>query len=156
MYNDIILEESGSLEYYGNDPVEEEYLNDNESALYDEAVIEEDHTESDTGNTVSESSILESKEEDNNDAVLEDIKNDIEVIKNDIRVYQADGMVDSSDSDDSELLVNNEIISVSEDNIITKPLTDYTVSESLIALVVIGLFVAGMVYMIKRSLFKWN
>ena len=70
MYNDIVLEESGSLEYYGNDPVEEEYVNENESVLYDESVIEEDHTESDPVNTVSESSILEYEEEDNNDAVL--------------------------------------------------------------------------------------
>lgn len=156
MYNDIILEESGSLEYFGSEPVEKEDVNEDESSLYDEALIEEDHNESDPADEVSESSILEPKEEDNNDAVLEDIKNDLEVIKNDIRVYKTDGMVDSSDSDDSELRSDSEIITLSEDNIITKPLTDYTVSESLIALVVVGLFVAGMVYMIKRSLFKWN
>lgn len=156
MYNDIVLEESGSLEYFGSEPVEEEYENEDESLLSDEEFIEEDNTESDQVNTVSESSILESEEEDNNDAVLEDIKNELEVIKNDIRVYKTDGMVDSSDSSDSELRSDGEIITLSDDNIITKPLTDYTVSESLIAFVVVGLFVAGMVYMIKRSLLKWN
>lgn len=156
MYNDIILEESGSIEYYGNDPVEEEEVYEDKFVLSDEALIGEYSNESDPVNEVSESSILESEKDDSNDAVLKDIKEELEVIKNDIRVYKTDGVVDSSDSDDSELRSDSEIITLSENNIITKPLTDYTVSESLIALVVVGLFVAGMVYMIKRSLFKWN
>ena len=55
--------------------------------------------------------------------------------------------------------INNYFCSVSDNsvsnNIMTKNLNDYSVGESLSLMIFLGLLVAGMVYTIKKSIFKW-
>lgn len=54
---------------------------------------------------------------------------------------------------------NNYYICLSDNsvsnNIMTKNINDYTVGESLSLMIFLGLLVAGMVYTIKKSIFKW-
>lgn len=45
---------------------------------------------------------------------------------------------------------------VSVNNIMNTPINDYSISESYSFLIVLGLLIAGTVYVIKRGLFRWN
>lgn len=140
MYNDILLEEVGSLEYYGNDPVSAEMphnVTEEEIEEDSEVIQEEDPKEDPVLNVLNE--INEKIGE------LENVNRDPEPVQ----------VVVSSDRLFSSYVSDNNIFSVSE-NIIDKPLNDYTVTESLLAFVVVGLFVAGLAYVIKRSVFRWS
>ena len=63
--------------------------------------------------------------------------------------YQAVGLSDNDIVEDQEE-------SVSVNNIMNTPINDYTISESYSFLIVLGLLVAGTVFVIKRGLFRWN
>lgn len=140
MYNDILLEEGGSLEYYGSDPINVEVKEEVQEASQEEVpeVIQEEDPEEDL--------VLN---------VLNEINEKIGDLENVNRDSEPVQVVVSSDSFFSSYVSDNNIVSVSE-NIIDKPLNDYTVTESLLAFVVVGLFVAGLAYVIKRSVFRWN
>lgn len=53
-------------------------------------------------------------------------------------------------------LVQDQEETVSINNIMNTPLSDYTISESYSFLIVLGLLIAGTVFLIKRGLFRWN
>ena len=158
MYNDIVIEDSGSVEYYGFmdqeiEGQEKEYSENNNDIRMDQS--QED-------SNFQNISDVEEVEEDHNIyvlsdfdiKVLEDIKKELKVL-NDDRVSESAEVVDSSDSNDIEYVSDNQVIVVS-DNIIDKPLNDYTTQESLLLFIVIGVIVAGMAYVINRSLFSWK
>lgn len=140
MYNDILLEEGGSLEYYGNDPFTEEVKEEVQEPSQEEdpEVIQDEDPEEDP--------VLN---------VLNEINEKIGELENVNRDPEPVQVVVSSDSLFSSYVSDNNIVSVSQ-NIIDKPLNNYTVTESLLAFVVVGLFVAGLAYVIKRSVFRWN
>lgn len=139
MYEEIVLEQGVSAEYYVNDPVF--FRDDNvtkEEIEEDPEVIQE-----------------EDPEEDQILNVLNEINEKIGVLENDDRDSEPVQVVISPDNFRCNNVSSNEIISLSE-NIINKPLNNYTVTESLLALVVVAVFVAGLAYVIKRSVFRWN
>lgn len=65
--------------------------------------------------------------------------------------YGADSV---SDNDNNNVL-NDQAVVVS-DNIINKPINEYTVQESYLFLIFISLFIAGLVYVIRKGIPKWK
>lgn len=63
--------------------------------------------------------------------------------------YQTVGLSENDILNDQE-----EILSVN--NIMNTPINDYSILESYSFLIVLGLLVAGTVFVIKRGLFGWN
>ena len=89
--------------------------------------------------------------ENNNDEILEEIRG----LRSDVQdlsdVIISIGVSDNNVADDQIVSVN----SVSQ-NIIDTPIKDYTLTEQIIVLeLAIGLFI-GLIYIIKRSVFKWR
>ena len=144
MYDEIILEEGGSVEYY-------EYSENEDNIRTDQGLYKEN------SQTIEDNKIPENEdsEEDQILNVLNEINEKIGVLENVDRDSEPVQVVISPDYLLSNNVSDNSIISVSE-NIINKPLNDYTVSESLLAFVVVAVFVAGLAYVIKRSVFRWN
>lgn len=42
------------------------------------------------------------------------------------------------------------------DNIISKQFTEYSTSESLLFMLVFGLLIGGLVYLIRKAVYRWN
>lgn len=150
MNDEIILEDSVSVDpyYYEYDEYSENEYNIRTDQGSDEVnyqTIEED--------TIP---VQEDQEEEVDETVLilNDIKEELGDIKDDLRDNQEDRMVDRSVRSDHVVLSDNAIVSVN--SIIDTPINEYTISESILTLIFVGLFVAGMALVIKRSLFKWK
>lgn len=144
MYDEIILEQGGSVEYYEYSENEPNIRTDQDSEDVNFQTIED--------NTITEQV---DSEEDQILSVLNEINEKIGVLENVDRDLEPVQVVISPDNLLSNNVSDNGIISLSE-NIINKPLNEYTVSESLLAFVVVAVFVAGLAYVIKRSVFRWN
>lgn len=52
--------------------------------------------------------------------------------------------------------VSDNVISVSSNEIMTKAIQDYTVSECLSLMIFLTLFCAGLVFIIRKGLYKWT
>lgn len=52
--------------------------------------------------------------------------------------------------------VSNNVVSVSSNEIMTKAIQDYSVSESLSLMIFLTLFCAGLVFIIRKGLYKWT
>lgn len=52
--------------------------------------------------------------------------------------------------------VSDNVISVSSNEIMTKAIQDYTVSESLSLMIFLSLFCAGLVFIIRKGIYKWT
>lgn len=152
MIDEIILDKSETVENtgYSEDVYVEEYSDYREAAL---GKIEENQSIEENPEELEEDQ--KSEEIDESILLLNDIKNELGDIKDDLRNNQKVGMDDSRSGISSEYVSDNSIISVSS-NIIDTPLNEYTISESILTLIFVGLFVAGMALVIKRSLFKWK
>lgn len=151
--NEIIFESSGNIEYF-TDPemlqddteekIEEQFEEDPEEQL------EEDPEEEDPKEQ------LEDDPEEQLEKDPEEVKeeNTEEGNKNDV-LQVSDVQTDIYTSDDPEHVSDNQIVIVSE-NIISKPLNDYSVSESLQLYIFISLFVAGFIVLVRRAVLKWS
>lgn len=70
--------------------------------------------------------------------------------------------VTSDNSIRDSVSVNNvpdytsEHITVSESSIIDKPINDYNVQEGLLLMIVVGLFMAGIVLIVKKGVGRWR
>ena len=53
-------------------------------------------------------------------------------------------------------IVKDQEETVSVNNIMNTPINDYSILESYSFMIVLGLLVAGTVFVIKRGLFRWN
>lgn len=42
------------------------------------------------------------------------------------------------------------------DNILSKQFTEYSTSESLLFMLVFGLMIGGLVYLIRKAVYRWN
>ena len=83
---------------------------------------------------------------------LEDIKN------NDIRNMETLSKSDSDSSDNGSSESDNsvEYLTLSEDSILTKPINEYSVSESMLLFISLSLFIGGLVILVKKGLPKWR
>ena len=143
--DNVFINESDLLDYVDNiqDPVEQE-----------PETIKEDNED-----TV----IEEEKEED--EALKEDIEEDIKVdpenvikeseVKNDTGNNTEVEIFDILDSIRSGHVSDNQAVVVS-DNIIEKPINDYTTIESYSFLIFISIFIVGVVYLIRKGIPKWK
>lgn len=150
MNDEIILEDSESVDSYYN---EYDEYSENEYNIRTDQGSDEVNYQTIEDDTIPEQE--DQKEEvDETVLILNDIKEELGDIKDDLRDNKEDRMVDSSVRSDPVLLSDNAIISVN--SIIDTPINEYTISESILTLIFVGLFVAGMALVIKRSLFKWK
>ena len=112
-----------------------------------ELILDENYI-SDYEDPVAEDPVAEDQE------VISILKNIDEKIGDlNVRDSKQNEVDDSIDSNDGVLLRSSEVVS---SNIINKPINDYDVSESLLLMIWLSLAVAGIVVMIKRSIFKWT
>ena len=151
----ILFESTGSIEYFPDPETIEENTSDeieNEEQLeqYTEEQVEEDTEEQleEEAEEQLEEDLEENAEEEKEEIKEERKENDViqvPVVQNDIYI-----------GDDTEYVSDTKIISVSDNNIITKPLNDYSVSESLQLYIFISLFVAGFIVLVRRAVLKWS
>lgn len=85
---------------------------------------------------------------------VDNIVNELGEIKDVLRNLEND-RVSGDPVDDVNLHVSSNEI-VSDNSIINVPLINYSVSESLLLMIFLSILFAGMVYVMKRSLYKWN
>lgn len=149
----ILFENTGSIEYFPDpdtieeDPEEQLIEDPNEQLIEDPEeqlieVPEEQLIEDSAENVEEEQKEIEEykeKEGEENDIMQ------VPVVQNDIYT-----------GDDTEHVSDYQIVAVSENNIITKPLNDYSVSESLQLYIFISLFVAGFIVLVRRAVLKWS
>ena len=111
-------------------------------------VIEEDQEEYDqileeVENILSENEVLDETEQDKPNYII--------LYSNDTynnNSYQTIGLSDNEVEEQEE--------TVSVNNIMNTPINDYSISESYSFLIILGMLVAGTVFVIKRGLFRWN
>ena len=88
------------------------------------------------------------------------IVNNTEYITDNTDVIEELKKVNENILDLSDRTVNNSVsdnvISVSSNEIMTKAIQDYSVSESLSLLIFLTLFCAGLVFIIRKGLYKWT
>lgn len=112
-------------------------------------VIEEDQEEysqivEEVENILSENEVEDEREQNKSNYIIfysNDIYNN--------NSYQTVGLSENDILEDQE-----ETVSVN--NILNTPINDYSILESYSFLIVLGLLVAGTVFVIKRGLFRWN
>ena len=84
------------------------------------------------------------------------------IIENQERIISQNELLSNelvSIGDDLSDYLNNQTVSidsVSSNNIMYKLITDYSVSESLMLLIAMGILVGGIVVLIKRSIPRWH
>ena len=144
MDNEILFDNVYASDFDEYSENEYNVRSDHDSDVVNYQTIEDD--------TISENKVID---EDQILSVLNEINEKIGVLENDDRDSEPVQVVISSDNFRDNNVSDNQITSVS-DNIISKPLNEYTVSESLLSLLVVSVFVAGLAYVIKRSVFRWN
>lgn len=100
--------------------------------------------------------------EGNNDEIVEKLEEINESVKelneNVLRNMDENKNVSSNVSDDNSNDNNDEIeyLSVSENTIMDKPISEYTVTESLLMFISLGILIAGLVLIIKKGVPRWR
>ena len=118
----------------------------------------------------------ETIKEDNADTVIEEVKEEDEELKEDIEedikedqetvIKESEVKNDTGNNTETEILdildsirtgnvSNNQAVVVS-DNIIDKPINEYTTIESYSFLIFISIFIAGVVYLIRKGIPRWR
>ena len=149
----LLFENSGSMEYF---PDPETITEDTTEESIKEAPagnVEEDpeeQLEEDPEEQLEEDpeeQLEEDPEEVKEEYKEEGSKNDVLQVSN-VQTY-------IYPSDDLERISDNQIVAVSE-NIINKPINEYTVSESLQLYIFLTIFVAGFIVLVRRAVIKWS
>ena len=139
-----------------NDPVYPDLqYQDIQEYIFD-SVLPEDSTVSE--NVVSDNNI---KSEDQEKLTgwehefIDSLNGIVERIENVDGNIKAEYRTDSILGNDNNNVFDNQIVSVSE-NIVNKPINEYSVEESYLFLIFISLFIAGLVYIIRKGIPKWK
>lgn len=146
----LLFESSGSMEYFlDSETVVEDITEESQQTIPAEQVEEDpEETLEEDPEGKSEEDPDEKLEEDPEEKLNEEGK------KND--VFQISNVqTDIYPSYDLERISDNQIVAVNE-NIINKPLNEYTVSESLQLYIFISIFVAGFIVLVRRAVIKWS
>lgn len=160
--DEIIFESSGSIEHF----TDIEYLNNSDNLhdngsdpIYEletvrQLEVVEEEPEEDLEEDPEEK--LEEEAEEQLEEEQEELKEENKEEGNNNDIFQVSNVqTDLYISDDLERLSDNQIVVVSE-NIINKPLNEYTVSESLQLYIFISIFVAGFIVLVRRAVLKWS
>lgn len=120
-----------------------------EERSLDEAAVSDPVVDSVSDNSISNNEIVELLTEINDN--LKEIKD----VKRDMVTLQGN---DCPDSVSVKHVSDNqaEYLTLSENNILTKPINDYTVSESFLFVISIVLIFGGIVLIIKKGLPRWR
>lgn len=132
-------------------PVTEDQASEG-SLVDDSFIVSEDGSEE-------EENLAEVTEDPSSEQIIEllkEINENVKGLKEDEN-GRAEPLQDSAvrGSDDPVVLRNMETVSVSE-NILTKPINDYTVSESFLFFISLAVLVSGVVILIKKGLPRWR
>lgn len=134
------------------EPISEEYSSLTES----EALLAPEEAASDEVDTVSENEIDYSLIIDELNSLNENIERSIEKDDRIIELLEGTSGPDSisgSDLSDGDI---EYVTSVSENNIMTKAINDYTVEESLLFSISLFLIIYGVVALIRKGLPQWR
>lgn len=134
------------------EPISEEYSSFTES----DALLAPDEAASDEVDTVSENEIDYSLLIDELNSLNENIERSIEKDDRIIELLKRTSGPDSvsgSDLSDGDI---EYVTSVSENNIMTKAINDYTVEESLLFSISLFLIIYGVVALIRKGLPQWR
>ena len=82
---------------------------------------------------------------------IKENENNVQYFEELLRVYSVGGISDNDVSDDQI-----EHITVSEDNIMNKHINDYTVTESLLLFIVLGILFCGFVAIVRKAVYRWK
>lgn len=157
----LIIDSSGSFDYYSDPEQIEEYPEQVED--YSEQIEEDQEYIED--NTLSSNEVLENGQslhiyDMGSDSDYAD--SDTDKILYEYVEYQKhvqDTLDNLNDTIDKLSFRNNDVVSinsVSDNSIINVPLSQYSISESLLLMIFLSCLFAGMVYVIKRSLYRWS
>lgn len=143
----LLFESTGSIEYF---PDPENVQEDNPVPV----PVPEESKEEDQ-----EQIILDSEEEE--DQVVdkeEDQEEKEEDSKNENREVQYIYIKSDPVSVSDDIINNNntETIGIISQNIIDTPLNEYDITDSLLVFMIVLFMGAGIIWLIKRSIFKWN
>ena len=140
----LLFESTGSIEYYP-DP---EYVQ--EDTPVPEEPKEEDQ-EQIIGDPEEKEEVQEEEKEEDQEEKEEDPKNeDREVQYIYIKSYPVSVSDDIIDNN------NSEAVGIISQNIIDTPLNEYDITNSLLVFMIVMFMGVGIIWLIKRSIFKWN
>ena len=85
-------------------------------------------------------------------------ENQVREIEEYERIYERSYRTVSDDSvSDGDILDDqHEYITVSEDNIMNKHINDYTVTESLLLFISLGMLFGAFVLLVRKAVYKWK
>lgn len=141
-----LIEES-NIEY----PLEEGISSDSAAGSL---VIEENQ-----GTGTEEEEIVEDNSNEEIVLQLEQINENIKELKEDVIRSMEESTRDNSNvGDDTGNVSDNEIeyVTVSEDNIMLKPINEYTVTESFLFMIAGILLMAGIIILVKKGVPRWR
>lgn len=146
----LVFDSTGSIEYYPDpENVEEDTSLQEESNEEDQeqTMLDPEEKEEDQEQLISD---LEEKEEDQEEKEEDTKDEDSEVqyvyIKSD-PVSVSDDIIDNN---------NNKTVGIISQNIIDTPLNEYDITNSLLVFMIVMFMGVGIIWLIKRSIFKWN
>ena len=146
----LVFDSTGSIEYYPDpDYVEEEAPHPDERTEEDQEQIISDPEEKEEDQEQKEED-QELKEEDQK-VKEEDTKNENREVQ---YIYIKSDPV--SVSDDIINNNNNQTVGIISQNIIDTPLNEYDITNSLLVFMIVMFMGVGIIWLIKRSIFKWN
>ena len=160
--DDLIIESTGNIEYYTNvddlnvdnpDPVDA--VPDSTYYVYQSVPEEvEEYKEDIQGEDLKEEDKEEDKEEEKEVEKEEEKEEENDVQEVQYVYIKSDSVLDDYDINNRN---SSETVSVNDvQYLIDTPLNEYRLTDSLITIIIfMGLFV-GMIYCIKRTVFKWN
>ena len=140
----LLFESTGSIEYYP-DPE-----NVQEDTPVPEEPKEEDQEQIVSDPEENQEQIVSDPEEDQEEKE-EDTKNENREVQ---YVYIKSNPV--SLSDDIIDYNNNQTVGIISQNIIDTPLNEYDITNSLLVFMIVMFMGVGFIWLIKRSIFKWN
>lgn len=151
----IITEYQDTLtDFYYEDT--EQIEDDTEQIEYDTEQIEEnpDQIEENPEQIEEDPEQMKDDPEQISNDNVDNIVNELGEIKDVLRNLENDRVSGDTVSDVTVHVSSNAV--VSDNSIINVPLNEYSISESLLLMIFLSCLFAGMVYVIKRSLYRWN
>lgn len=153
----IEIDSSGRIDYY-SEPVEVEPIQENTVQIVENQqllnnVVSDNSIDSDIDQEVENDNSAELSENEKIDSVIISNEDIINVLKEINENVQKDSTVSDNVISDP---VDDQVISVSQNEILTKNLSDYTVSESLQLLIFLTLLISGLVFIIRKGLYRWT
>lgn len=149
----LIIDSSGSIDYY-SDPEQIESYPEHIDGDPVQVEASPDQIGDYSGQIDEDPEQIEVNSEQISNDNVDNIVNELGEIKDVLRNMENDRVSGDPVSDVTVHVSSNAV--VSDNSIINVPLIEYSISESLLLMIFLSCLFAGMVFVIKRSLYKWN